>query len=500
MLQTSASFRNDLQECDNFISLSEIISALSYALDLTEGAVHGHALRSCLLGMRIAAEARLPADQTSSLYFALLLKDVGCSSNAGRMCEIVGGDDRAVKAGVKYEDWTKPHKASLATLKLLWNNVLPDSGPAARVARILRIGVTQHRNNEEIIGLRCDRGASILNKLGMGEAAAQAVRSLDEHWDGGGYPDSVRGQQIPLLARICAVAQHLDVFSSGRGVEEAIATLEQRSGTWFDPELVRVAVSLHRRGALWENCLSSDSQDDTRRAVLDLDAGSKHRLEAGRIDEICEAFADVVDAKSHFTFRHSMGVAEVAFGIATNLNLCADRTQLVRRAALLHDIGKLSVPNTILDKTGQLSEKEWETVHLHPGITRSILERVAPFREMAVIAGEHHEKLDGSGYPNRLMAPDLSLESRIIAVADVYAALSEDRPYCAALDLDEIVSIMTKLVPDKLDADCFEALVRTISSNSGRAMQPSMRPSMDMRNVITAAAAANTADVVLAYA
>jgi putative nucleotidyltransferase with HDIG domain len=499
MLQTSASFQNDLPECDNSISLSEIISALSYALDLTEGAVHGHALRSCLLGMRIAAEAKLPADLTGSLYFALLLKDVGCSSNAGRMCEIVGGDDRAVKAGVKYQDCTKPHKASLATLKLLWNNVLPNSRPAARVARILRIGVTQHRNNEEIIGLRCDRGASILGKLGMGEAAAQAVRSLNEHWDGGGYPDSVRGEEIPFLARICAIAQHLDVFSSGRGVGEAIATLEQRSGTWFDPELVRVAVSLHRRGVLWANCVSSDSQDDTRRAVLDLDAGSKHRLEASRIDEICEAFADVVDAKSHFTFRHSVGVAEVAFGIATNLNLCADRAQLVRRAALLHDIGKLSVPNTVLDKSGKLSEKEWETVHLHPGITRSILERVAPFREMAVIAGEHHEKLDGSGYPNRLMAPDLSLESRIIAVADVYAALSEERPYRAALDFDEIVSIMTKLVPDKLDADCFDALVRTISSNSG-AMQSAVPPSMDMMNAITAAAAANTADAALAYA
>jgi putative nucleotidyltransferase with HDIG domain len=496
MLQTSASFRNDLQECDNSISLSEIISALSYALDLTEGAVHGHALRSCLLGMRIAAEAKLPADQTSSLYFALLLKDVGCSSNAGRMCEIVGGDDRAVKAGVKYEDWTKPHRASLSTLKLLWNNVLPDSRPAARVASIHGIGATQHK--EEIVGLRCDRGASILGKLGMGEAAAQAVRSLNERWDGGGYPDSLRGEQIPFLARICAIAQHLDVFSSGRGVGEAIATLEQRSGTWFDPELVSIAVSLHQRGALWANCLSSDSQDDTRRAVLDLDADTKPRLEGGRIDEICEAFADVVDAKSHFTFRHSMGVAEAAFGIATNLNLSADRAQLVRRAALLHDIGKLSVPNTVLDKTGKLNEKEWETVHLHPGITRSILGRVAPFREMAVIAGEHHEKLDGSGYPNRLMAPDLSLESRIIAVADVYAALSEDRPYRAALGLDEIISIMTKLVPDKLDADCFDALVRTICS--GRTMQASMPPSMDMLNAITAAAAANRADATLAYA
>ena len=145
MVQTSASFRRGAQDVDGSISLSEIISALSYALDLTEGAVHGHALRSCLLGMRIAAEAKLPADQTSGLYFALLLKDIGCSSNSSRLCEIVGGDDRAMKAGIRFEDWTKPHQPNLATLRLLWKNVLPRAGAAAKIARILHIGLRNTR-------------------------------------------------------------------------------------------------------------------------------------------------------------------------------------------------------------------------------------------------------------------------------------------------------------------------------------------------------------------
>jgi putative nucleotidyltransferase with HDIG domain len=477
MPQTSASFQNDSQEDDDSISLSEIISALSYALDLTEGAVHGHALRSCLLGMRIAAEAGLSNDQMSSLYFALLLKDVGCSSNASRVCQIVGSNDHGVKTGLRHVDWTKP---GLSTVKLFWMNVLPGYGAAAHVARILRVGGVQPRSNEEITDLRGDRGASIIGKLGMGDVAAQAVHSLNEHWDGSGQPERRQREEIPLLSRICAIAQHLDMFSSGRGVDKAIETLKQRSGTWFDPDLVRVAVSLHRRGTLWANCVSTDSQDDTRQAVLDLDPGRKHQLEAGRIDDICEAFADVVDAKSNFTFRHSMGVAEAAFEIATALHLPASRVQLVRRAALLHDIGKLSVSNSILDKNGTLNAEEWKTVHLHPGITRCILERIGPFREMAVIAGEHHEKLDGCGYPDRLMAPDLSLESRIIAVADVYSALSEDRPYRLSLDLDEIVTIMTKLVPDKLDADCFEALVSAVSRRGEMLMPLAM---IDMAGV-----------------
>jgi putative nucleotidyltransferase with HDIG domain len=470
MVQTSGSYQYESHDGDTSISLSEIISALSFALDLTEGAVLGHALRSCLLGMRIASEAKLPSEQTGSLYFALLLKDIGCSSNAGRLCEIIGGDDRAVKAGARLEDWTSSHKPSLSMIKLLWKNVLPDAERKERAARIVGLGLAQHSNNSEIIGLRCERGASILGKLGMGSEAAQAVRSLDEHWDGDGYPDSMRGEQIPLLARICAIAQHLDVFSSGRGVEKAIEMLEQRSGSWFDPELVRVAVSLHRRGALWANCAATDSDEDTRQAVLDFDAGKRHRLESHQIDQVCEAFADVVDAKSHFTFRHSLGVAEASLGIAMAMGLPADRTQLVRRAALLHDIGKLSVSNTILDKVGKLSAEEWKAVHPHPSVSRRILERIAPFREMALIAGEHHEKLDGSGYPNRLIAPDLSLESRIIAVADVYGALSEERPYRPALNFDEIVSIMVKLVPNKLDADCFDALIGMISHHNEMAV------------------------------
>ena len=464
MIQTSTSFQRDAQHLDGAISLSEIISALSYALDLTEGAVHGHALRTCLLGMRLAAEAKLSPEQTGSLYFALLLKDVGCSSNASQMSQIIGGDDRAVKAGVKFEDWTRPHKPTLAGLKLLWGNVLPESGAAAKVARILRIGLNQQKNSEEMISLRCDRGARIVRKLGMGEGAAEAVRCLDEHWDGKGFPESLKGEQIPLLSRICAVAQHLDVFSIGRGTQRAIETLEARSGTWFDPELVRIAVSLHRRGMLWAQCGPEDPEEETRRAVLDLDNGRRHQLESSRIDQICEAFADVVDAKSHFTFRHSMGVADAALGIAQDMGLASDRTQLVRRAALLHDIGKLSVSNTILDKTTGLNPEEWNAVYRHPSTTRLILERIAPFREIAVVAGEHHEKLDGSGYPHRLEAKDLSLESRIISVADVYGALSEDRPYRPGLMLDEIISIMTKLVPHQLDADCFDALVSVVSS------------------------------------
>ena len=463
----SAAFDQLTRECpapagNAAISLAQILSALSFALDLTEGAVPGHALRSCVLGMRLAHELGFSSEQLVSLYYALLLKDVGCSSNAARLCQIIGGgDERRVKAGVKLEDWTRPGNPKASTLRLLWQTVLPQAGPLQRVAGIVRIGITQHKNNQEIIGLRCDRGASILRKLGLGEVAAEAVYGLDEHWDGSGYPDRRTGNSIPIESRILAVAQHLDVFASDMGVEAALEVLRERSGRWFDPELVRVAEQLHAQGVLWRSALSDTPEGEIRNAAVDL-APNADQLTATDIDLICEAFADVVDAKSTFTYRHSIGVTEAAVKIAEKLELSSERMQLVNRAALLHDLGKLRVPNSILDKPGKLDAEEWRVVQEHPRLTREILGRIGPFRELAAIAGAHHEKLDGTGYPDGLVAEQLPLEARIIAVADIYGALTEDRPYRAGMPVEQALALLARDVPEKLDADCYEALTEAL--------------------------------------
>jgi putative nucleotidyltransferase with HDIG domain len=446
------------------ISLAEILSALSFALDLTEGAVPGHAMRSCLLGMRLAGQLGMSADEMTSLYYALLLKDVGCSSNAARLCQIIGGgDERLVKAGVKLEDWTRPNRPKASTLRLLWHNVLPGSGVLRRAAGIVAIGLTQHRNNEEMITLRCDRGARILRKLGLGDVAAEAVRGLDEHWDGSGYPEKRSAESIPLQARIMAVAQHLDVFASEKGTSAAVEVLGERSGRWFDPELVRIAENLHRRGVLWWDALPITPQSETRGAVLDLAPDAIGHLRADDIDLICEAFADVVDAKSSFTFRHSVGVTEAAEKIALALGVNPERRKLVRRAALLHDLGKLRVPNSILDKQTKLDAEEWRIIQEHPRLTREILSRIGPFQELAAIAGAHHEKLDGTGYPFRAKARDLCIEARIIAVADIFGALTEDRPYRLGMTADRALEIIEHDTPHKLDSDCYQALRSAVS-------------------------------------
>jgi putative nucleotidyltransferase with HDIG domain len=460
-------------------SLPEILSALAFALDLTEGAVPGHALRSCLLGMRLGMELGFSPIALADLYHALLLKDVGCSSNAARMCQILGGgDDRAVKSGVKLEDWTRPDRPRLSTLRLLWNNVSPHENPMRRLSRILQIGLSQHANNEEMIQLRGDRGASIVRRIGMSEQTVLAVRSLDEHWDGSGYPQRLKGAAISPLAQVMAVAQHLDVFSVEQGAVQCMLVLRQRSGRWFDPEVVKAAESLHKRSALWKQRFpngvqaSTDPAKAVRAAVIALSPYENNRLSASHIDLICEAFAEVVDAKSHFTFRHSMGVTEVARKIGNAMGLKPERMRLLNRAALLHDLGKLRVPNSILDKRGKLDDAEWSTMRQHPGLTRAILIRVKEFQELAEVAGAHHEKLDGTGYPDRLTAGRLSLEARILGAADIYGALTEDRPYRSGFSPAEALKIMERDVPGKLDADCFAALSSIAEAGRETASSP----------------------------
>src|SRR5450432_3129318 len=433
------------------IRFSDVVSALSAALDLTEGQPMGHATRSCILGMRIAEELQLGTQDCSDLYYALLLKDAGCSTNAARMHNILGSDDIRAKKEVKFEDWTKP---SLSGLRYLMRNVLPGKSWAQRVAKAVVVGLQQKKNNAEVIGARCERGAQIARKVGLGEPTAQAIFSLDEHWNGGGYPEHRKGEEISVLARIMNVSQTLEAFANQRSPAEAVAVVSPRSGTWFDPEIARIVRTLEKDEQLWENARS----ENARQYVLEMEPGAAMLATPQHIDNLCDAFAEIIDTKSPYTYNHSLGVARAAIEIANGLGLAAQTVTMVRRAALLHDIGKLSVSNAILEKPGKLTEAEWKIMKMHPVYTRNILEKITGFENLAFIAGSHHERLDGTGYPNGLSAAEMTLPARIIAVADVFQALSEKRPYREALTLEVVLGIMGKDVPHRLDMNCVEIL------------------------------------------
>jgi putative nucleotidyltransferase with HDIG domain len=433
------------------IPVSEVLSALSFALDLTEGQPMGHSVRSCVLGMRLAHEIGLPPEARSDLYYASLMKDAGCSTNAARLFQIIGTDEIKAKRDVKTTDWTR---LGWESLEYALTHVRTGSPFLVRVRALFDVAINQKELDRELVQLRCERGAAIARRMGLSEAAASAIHSLDEHWNGKGNPDGLRGQDIPLLARIMNLAQTLDVFYTAQGPTAAIGTVLARSGRWFDPELVRAAVSLAQRDALWAGI------EDATRLVIGLEP-REETLAASEatLDNICLAFADVIDAKTPFTYQHSTGVASSAIGMARTLAMSETEVTLIRRAALLHDIGKLSVPNTILEKPDKLDNKEWDVVRKHPYYSFEILRRIPAFGELSEVAASHHEKLDGSGYFRSLTAEQMSLPVRILVVADIYDALSAKRPYRDALPTEKVFEIMQKEAVRQIDAVCLEALM-----------------------------------------
>jgi putative nucleotidyltransferase with HDIG domain len=428
------------------IALSGVIGALSHALDIAEGQPRGHAVRSCLIGMRLAAELDLDETERSDLFYALLLKDAGCSANAHRMAALFAADDRHAKATSTLVDWTDWRATLLWSLR----TAAPGAGLRRRIQVLRGIGkevdVTRH-----FMETRCDRGAEIARMLFLSEGTAAAIRSLDEHWDGRGMPDGLCGDGIPLAGRILCIAQTLEVCHAKGGIKAARAMARRRRGSWFDPSLVDAFLRFSGDREFWDELEAPDvSQWEPPALAIAADDA--------RLDRIAEAFARVIDAKSPYTARHSQRVAEIADGIAEVLRFDAEGRRTLRRAALLHDIGKLAISSRILDKPGKLTDEELRAIQTHPMHTLSILERAPCFAELAALAANHHEKLDGSGYPRSLDADDLDLPTRVLTVADIYEALTADRPYRAPLAVEDALAIIDQDVPQRLDAEVRDAL------------------------------------------
>lgn len=256
----------------------------------------------------------------------------------------------------------------------------------------------------------------------------------------------------------------MDVFHTSAGREAALAEVRDRAGTWFDPNAVACLERAAALPAFWV-VLTSDAISN---AVAALEPS--HRaiiVDEDYLDDIARAFAQVVDTKSPFTSGHSERVAVYADLIASELGYSAERRRWLRRAALLHDIGKLGVSNSILDKNGKLDEAEWRDMRNHAALSESILKRVAALHEIARVGGAHHERLDGKGYPRGLSGDEIEPETRIVSVADVFDALTADRPYRAAMPVAKALDIMRAELGTAFDPICFTGLERAISALEG---------------------------------
>ena len=299
---------------DSAFRTSEILSALSCALDITEGQPPGHAVRTCLIGMRIAERAGVPVEDRGPLFYALLLKDLGCSSNAARLCSLFGADDRALKREHKLTDWSRKGPSLAYALR----HAVPDASPMGRVLRVASMAFSEKGSGREMTQTRCDRGAEIASMLGFTEATRQAIRTIDEHWDGNGMPEGLSGTAIPLLGRIVGLAQSVEIFASTFGVDAAIAVAMERRGRWFDPTLVDALKSVAREEEFWGRVLGRSPEQHL--GALE-PADQVLLADESRLDDIAHAFARVIDAKSPYTYLHSERVAELAVTIGKRLAL-----------------------------------------------------------------------------------------------------------------------------------------------------------------------------------
>lgn len=417
-------------------------------------------MRSCVIGTHLGHEMGLPPDTMADLYYALLMKDAGCSTNASKMMQILGTDDIAAKRDVVSVDWTR---VGWESIQYALAHVKTGAPFLERVQALFRVAVNQKQDAKILNQMRCERGADIARRIGLSEPAASAIQCLNEHWNGRGQPAGLRKEQIPLLSRIMNMAQTAEIFYSLAGKGGPACAMEmsrKRAGRWFDPDVVKAFCSVASRSSCWadvDHAAVRVNQMEPRRDFLPADEAT--------LDNICLAFADVIDAKSPFTYRHSIGVAAAAVGMARSLDLSEAEVATIRRAALLHDVGKLSVPNTILDKPDKLTNDEWSVVRRHPYYSYEILRRIPGFADLSEIAASHHEKLDGSGYFRNMGAEQLTLPSRILVIADIYDALAAKRPYRDALPFETVLGMISKEVPRALDASCFEALKESLGSS-----------------------------------
>ncbi len=437
------------------IRLAEIIEALSRALDMTEGQPPGHCIRVCFIGMRMADQLPFTEADRQDLYYTLLLKDLGCSSNAARICELYLADDLAFKG-----DFKRVNGSLSQVLRFVLSHTGMQAGVAERFRSILNILRNGGDIATELIETRCQRGAEIARQMRFSDRVAEGILDLDEHLNGKGRPRGAGGADISPLARIALLAQVADVFAIHEGPEAAIREVAGRSGEWFDPAMVDAFLKAAACPDFWETYRSADID----RIVLETEPAQRAvYADEAYLDDIAAGFARVIDAKSPFTSGHSERVALYTDMIAEELGYDPERRRLVKRAALLHDIGKLGVSNSILDKPGKLDDREWEQMRMHAFHSEEILSHIAAFRQLAVIGGAHHEKLDGTGYPRGLKGDEIDLDTRIVSTADVFDALTADRPYRAAMSIAQAMRILHAGAGKAHDPACIEALERALA-------------------------------------
>ncbi len=421
-----------------------------------------HVLRACMLALGLGEQFALEESECLVVYYVMLLAWVGCHADAYEQARWFG-DEISAKGDLYAIDLVGMNKARFAM-----RHVAAGEPSARRARTMLEFVVSGRTAMESMHGTHCLLAGDLASRLGLGEAVREALLQVFERWDGKGDPGLLVGSAISQPVRLVQLADVVEVFHRQGGVDAAVAVARQRSGTQFDPAVVACFCDGARE--LLAPLADATSWD----AVIEAQPGLRRTLSNAELDGALEAIADFADLKSPYTMGHSRAVADLAAEAGRASGLPDDELRVLRRAGLVHDLGRLGVPNTIWDKRGALTVIEWERVRLHPYLTERILSSSAVLAPLGALAAQHHERLDGSGYPRGLGASALSLSARILAAADVYQAMLEPRPYRNALSADEAVGALRAEARDgRLDGDAAHAVLRAAGhAGTRRAERP----------------------------
>jgi HD-GYP domain-containing protein (c-di-GMP phosphodiesterase class II) len=445
------------------VTLAELLAVLSLAADLGMGQPMEHVLRQCQIALRLADRLAVDQGEREVVYYSALVAWVGCHVDAYEQAKWFG-DDTALKTDFRLTDF-----ATAASRPMFMLRHLGAGRPVAERARIGASFLGEGRKAAEtMLDNHWMAADALAAMLGLAQRVRDSVEQTFERWDGKGVPKGLRGQEILLASRLVTLADVVEVFHRAGGIEAAIEVARQRRGTQFDPQLSDVFVA--EAPAL---CAGLDGQSSWD-AVIDAEPVQGVRLGHAEVETALEAIADFTDVKSPYTIGHSRGVADLAGAAARDYGLSEAAAQQVRLAGLVHDLGRLGVPNTIWDKDDPLTHAETERVRMHPYLTERMLTSSTGLRPLAAIAVQHHERMDGSGYPRGLAGGAISPEGRLLAAADFYRSRTEPRPHRPAAGPDEAAAqVRAEVKAGRLDA---EAAVAVLSAAGHRAHAKQARP------------------------
>jgi HD-GYP domain-containing protein (c-di-GMP phosphodiesterase class II) len=449
----------EAQNRDSDLRLAELLAALSLVTDLARGRPTEEAVRACLIATRIAETLGLGRDETSHVYYMTLLRFVGCTAPSHEYTAALGGDHVVSRGQGDMSDMTKVGEA-LAFLATFSSGLPAWRRPTAFVAALARVPNV----GKDGIRADCEVAVRMARRFQLDERVAESLYQSFERWDGHGPPRGLVGEAIALPARLAAVAFAAAMFHRAGGPEAAVEAVRRWSGRSLDPGLADAFLGRS------DELLEAIENEDVWPAVLAAEPTPWRQVRGARIDEVARGFADFVDLKSPYLQGHSAGVAALTEGAARASNLPDEEVTALRRAALLHDLGRAGVTTAIWEKRGPLTSGEWEQVRLHAYHTERILSRSAALAPLAQLAGMHHERLDGSGYHRGAPASVQSKMARILAAADVYQALTEERPHRAALAPEPAARALE--AQPGLDRQAVAAVLAAAGQRRGRVPMP----------------------------